>query len=69
MVHFPKYTNVQGHMRTAMAILTHLLFHTADIINFEVRTRILLPVINMIQYNKLGRQNKQVINGILERCK
>ena len=69
MVHFPKYTNVQIHVRRSLALLTHLLFHTKDVIRPELRDKVLLPVIKMIQYNKLGRSNKQIVNSLLEMCK
>ena len=49
--------------------MTHLIFHTWDTISNENRKKILVPVINMIRYNELSRLNKQILNGILEKCK
>ena len=69
MIHFPKLTNVQSHLRRAFSLLTQLLFHIEDTISLEVRKKILLPLLKMIQYNKLSRPNKQIISGILEKCK
>lgn len=52
-----------------MALLTHLLFHTSDVIRPDLCSKILLPVIKMIHYNRLSRQNKQILSGLLEMCK
>lgn len=66
---FPKYTNVQAHLKRALILLTHMLFHTEKVLTPEIRKKVLLPVIEMIEYNKLSRHNKQIINSILDMCK
>lgn len=69
MIHFPKYTAVQSHIRRALSLLSHLLFHTGGVINAEVRKKVLLPVIGLINYGKFDRKNKQLLASVLELCR